>query len=198
MSQNIRFKTLFRAIFLVPLFNAPVAVALMGEVIFYESGGPINGYLKLLGIGAIPWRSSPVIAPWTVVITDVWMWTPFCFLIILAGIEAIPRAYIEAAMVDGASGFKIFRHITLPMITTPIITVLMFRIVDCLKIFEIPFVMIGGGGPGIATETLTVYIYKIAFRDFNLGYASAQTVIYLIVISIIAMIFLRWARRFYA
>ncbi len=197
MNMKIKFRRLFRTLYLLPLFNAPVAVALMGEIIFYESGGPINGILKLIGLSGVPWRSSPIIAPFTVVLCDIWMWTPFCFLITLAGLESIPPEYKEAALVDGASGFDIFRRINLPLLSRVLITILMFRLLDALKVFEIPFVMVGGGGPGISTESITIYIYKIAFRGFNLGLASAITVVFLVIISIFAGLFLRRVRGYY-
>lgn len=198
MSIEIKLKRLFRSILLIPLFTSPVAVALMGEVVLYEAGGPVNGYLKLLGLSPIPWRSSPVIAPWTVVLWDVWEWTPFCFLIFLAAIQAIPRVYYEAAAIDGASGFKMFTQITLPFLKYATITVVMFRLVDTLKIFEIPFILLAGGGPGIATEVQSVYIYKAGFRGFAFGEASAYSMVFLLLVMLIMMIFIRRVRSYYA
>jgi multiple sugar transport system permease protein len=197
MRVKIRFRRIFRTIFLMPLFTAPVATALMGEIIFYESGGPVNGVLALLGISAFPWRSSPNVAPFTVMICDIWMWTPFCFLISLAALEAIPRELHEASIVDGASTFQIFRNVNLPMISSALATIFMFRVIDVVKIFDIPFILVGGGGPGIATETLTIYIYKIAFRNFTLGQAAAISLVFLVVIIIIASMFLKRLRRYY-
>jgi len=197
MRVKIRFRRIFRTIFLMPLFCAPVAVALMGEIIFYESGGPVNGVLNLLGFGNFPWRSSPVIAPFTVVLCDVWLWTPFCFLITLAALEAIPRELNEASVVDGASSFQIFRHVNIPMIASPLATIFMFRIIDTIRMFDIPFILVGGGGPGIATEVMTIYIYKIAFRNFTLGQAAAISLVFLAVIAIIASLFMRRLRRYY-
>jgi len=197
MRAKIKFKRLFRTIFLMPLFCAPVAVALMGEIIFYESGGPVNGILNLLGFANFPWRSSPNIAPFTVAMCDIWMWTPFCFLITLAGLEGIPREFNEAAVVDGASSWQIFRKINLPMLSAPLVTILMFRIIDSIKIFDIPFILVGGGGPGISTEVMTIYIYKVAFRNFNLASAAAISIVFLVVIIIIANVFLGRLRKHY-
>ncbi|MEM3871793.1 MAG: sugar ABC transporter permease [Nitrososphaeria archaeon] len=197
MRLNIRFRKVFRTVFLIPLFCAPVAVALMGEIIFYESGGPVNSILNILGFGNFPWRSSPIIAPFTVVLCDVWMWTPFCFLITLAALEGVPKELHEASMVDGASSFQIFKSIDLPLIISPLITILMFRILDTIKIFDIPFTLVGGGGPGIATETMSIYIYKIAFRDFTLGKASAISLIFLVIIAIITSLFIKRLRKYY-
>ena len=196
MRVKIRFRRLFRTIFLMPLFTAPVAVALMGEIIFYESGGPVNGVLGLLGLGSLPWRSSASIAPFTVMLCDIWMWTPFCFLITLAALEAIPRELNEASVVDGASTFQIFRNVSIPMIASPLATILMFRVIDVVKIFDIPFVLFGGG-PAISTETMTIYIYKIAFRNFTLGEAAAISLVFLVVIAFIASLFLKRLMKYY-
>jgi multiple sugar transport system permease protein len=198
MRLRIKFRRIFRTIFLVPLFSAPVAISLMGEIIFYESGGPVNSVLNILGFGNFPWRSNPNIAPFTVALCDIWMWTPFCFLITLAALEGIPKELHEASIVDGASSFQIFKSIDLPLIASPLITILMFRILDTIKIFDIPYTLIGGGGPGIATETMTIYIYKTAFRDFTLGKASAMSVLFLVIIAIITSLFLKRLRRYYA
>ncbi|HID16772.1 TPA: sugar ABC transporter permease, partial [Candidatus Bathyarchaeota archaeon] len=123
---------------------------------------------------------------------------PFCFLIFLAAIQAIPRVYYEAASIDGASGLKIFTKITLPLLKYAIITVAMFRLVDTLKIFEIPFILLAGGGPGIATEVQSIYIYKAGFRGFALGEASAYSMIFLIMIMVIMTMFVRRVRSYYA
>jgi len=197
MALRLRGRRLFRTMFLLPVFTSPVAVAVMGNIIFYENGGPLNGMLNLLNLSGIPWRSSTTVAPLTVVLCDVWMWTPFCFLITLAGIEAIPREYTEAAVVDGASLFEIFRRINLPLISAPLVTILMFRVLDGLKIFEIPMILVGGGGPGIVTETLTIYIYKTAFRGFFLGRAAAMSLIFMVIIAVLSGFFISRVRKYY-
>ncbi|MGQ9781887.1 MAG: ABC transporter permease subunit [Nitrososphaeria archaeon] len=116
---------------------------------------------------------------------------------LLAGIEGIPREYTEAAVVDGASLFQIFRRINLPLISAPLVTILMFRVLDGLKIFEIPSILMGGGGPGIVTETLTIYIYKVEFRAFYLGQAAAMSLIFMVIISIVSAIFISRVRKYY-
>jgi len=191
-----RFQGVFRTIFLIPLFSTPVAIALMGPNIFYEEGGPVNGLLMSLGFPKIYWLSDPKIAIWTVILLDIWQWTPFVFLITLAGLQGIPAELYESAMIDGASGYQVFRRITLPQITPILLTVFFFRFVDCLKIYDVPFVMLGGG-PGTATETFTIYIYKLAFRGFNFGYSSALSVIFLVIVMIAASILIRRLSQYY-
>ncbi|RJS90966.1 sugar ABC transporter permease [Candidatus Bathyarchaeota archaeon] len=198
LNLKIRFKSAFKIIFLIPLFCSPVAVSMLGQVILYEAGGPVNGYLKLLGLPQPHWRTDRNLAPFSVALCDIWEWTPFCFLIFFAAIQAIPRVYYEAAEIDGASGFQIFRHIMLPMLTYAFITVSMFRLVDTLRLFEIPFLLFGGGGPGIATETQTIYIYKKGFRSFLMGEASANSIVFLVIVMVIMMIFIKKVRKYYA
>jgi len=197
VNRDIKGRNIIRSILMIPLFVSPIAFALMGQVIFYEGGGGVNGILKDLGLSPIRWRSDPLIAKFTVVLSDVWMWTPFAFLIILAGLQAVPRDLIEAARVDGASEYQVFKNITLPILTPVLLTVLFFRIVDTLRLFEVPFTLLGGGGPGIATETLTVYIYKIGFRGFFFGEASAISFIYLILVAAIISVLFQAVRKFY-
>ena len=191
-----RLQGIFRTLLLIPLFSTPVAVALMGPNIFYEEGGPINGILISLGLPKIYWLSDPNIAIWTVILLDIWQWTPFVFLISLAGLQGIPAELYEAATIDGASGYQMFRRITLPQMTPILLTIFFFRLVDCLRIYDIPFVMLGGG-PGISTETFTIYVYKLAFRGFIFGYSSALSIFFLVLILIITNVLIRRLSHYY-
>jgi multiple sugar transport system permease protein len=197
VNRDIRGREAIRILLIVPLFVSPIAFALMGQVIFYEGGGGINGILKDLGLPVIRWRSNPQTAIFTVVLADIWMWTPFAFLIILAGLQSLPKDLLEAAKVDGASDVQLFKHVTLPLLVPTLLTVLFFRVVDTLRLFEIPFTLLGGGGPGITTETLTVYIYKVGFRGFFFGQAAALSFIYLALVSIIMSTLLYRVRKYY-
>jgi len=198
MMRDFKFRNFFRALFLFPMFTSEIAVALMGQVLFYEGGGgPINGILKLMGLPEVSWRSVPSVAFWTLILVDTWQWTPFAYIITLAGLQALPKDMVEAALVDGASKLKIFRHITLPFLAPILLTIYFFRLVDTMRLFEIPFTLFGGGGPGITTETLTVYIYKTAFRGFFFGQAAAQSVIFLIIVLAVTILLVRRVRRFY-
>lgn len=191
-----RLQGIFRTLFLIPLFSTPVAVALMGPNIFYEEGGPVNGILMSLGLPKIYWLSDPNIAIWTVILLDIWQWTPFTFLITLAGLQGIPSELYEAATIDGASGYQMFRRITLPQLAPILLTISFFRLVDCLRIYDLPFVMLGGG-PGISTESYTVYIYKLAFRGFNFGYSSALSIFFLVLILIVTNVLIRRLSQYY-
>ncbi len=199
MMREFKYRNVVRALLLFPMFTSEIAVALMGAVLFYEGGGgPTNGILKLLGLPEVGWRSNPPTAFWTLILVDTWQWTPFAYIITLAGLQALPKDMVEAALVDGASKLRIFRHITLPFLAPVLLTIYFFRLVDTLRLFEIPFTMFGGGGPGITTETLTVYIYKTAFRGFFFGEAAAQSFIFLIIVLAVTILLVRKVRRFYA
>jgi len=191
-----RLQGVFRTLLLIPLFSTPVAVALMGPNIFYEEGGPINGILISLGLPKVYWLSDPNVAIWTVILLDIWQWTPFVFLISLAGLQGIPVELYEAATIDGASGYQMFRKITLPQMTPILLTIFFFRLVDCLRIYDIPFVMLGGG-PGISTETFTIYVYKLAFRGFIFGYSSALSIFFLALILVITNVLIRRLSYYY-
>jgi len=197
MNRDFKFKGVIRALLLIPVFTSPITSALMGQVILYEGGGGINGMLKSLGLPIVPWRSNTTWAFWTVVICDAWMWTPFTFLISLAALQAIPKDILEAAVVDGASSVSIFARIILPILSPALSTILLFRMVDALKLFVIPLTLLGGGGPGISTESLSVYIYKVGFRGFAFGSASAISFIFLVIVSILTVFLIKRLRKYY-
>src|SRR5207244_12584911 len=138
--------------------------------------GAINGTLYGLGLDTtkLTWIAGPQMALPSIILLDVWQWTPFMFLILLAGLQAIPQEPYEAAMIDGSSAWQTFRHITLPLLKPAILIALLLRTMDLLRIFDQVFILTQGG-PGFATETISLYIYKTAFRFFDFGYAAAMS-----------------------
>ena len=178
---------LLRTIMTMPLFATPIAVGFLFITIFYEEGGLVNGILHV----KIPWLSTYFWALFSVIIVDIWQWTPFCFLIFLAALQGVPNDYYEAAMLETKSKWQVFWHITFPVIQPTIILVLLLRITEAFKVFDIPYTMTGGG-PGNATQVLTMYAFRVGFRFFNFGYASAISfVLFLIVMFIIMTLFKR-------
>jgi len=178
---------LLRTIMTMPLFATPIAVGFLFITIFYEEGGLINGILHV----KIPWLSTYFWALISVIIVDIWQWTPFCFLIFLAALQGVPDDYYEAAMLETKSKWQVFWHITFPVIQPTIILVLLLRVTEAFKVFDIPYTMTGGG-PGNATQVLTMYAFRVGFRFFNFGYASAISfVLFLIVMFIIMTLFKR-------
>ena len=178
---------LLRALLTMPLFATPIAVGFLFFTIFYEEGGLVNGLLHL----KIPWLSDPYWALASVIIVDTWQWTPFCFLIFLAALQGIPDDFYEAARLETRRGRDLFRHITLPILQPTIILVLLLRITEAFKVFDIPFTLTTGG-PGVATQVLTLYAYRVGMRFLDFGYSSSiAVVVFLLVLGIVITLFRR-------
>jgi len=142
------------------------------------------------------WVSSTSLALFSLAITDIWQWTPFMFIILLAGLQTLPRPLYEAANIDGASKFQSFRYVTLPMLKLIIMVAILIRTIDALKILDKVYTLTWGG-PGSATETISYYIYRVGFKYFNLGYAAALSFILVIIMSILAQLFIKVMQREY-
>ncbi len=180
---------LFKSIFIISMMIPPIVIGLNFKLI-YDQFGPLDSIAQMLGFEQIGWLSSPLMARISIILTDVWQWTPFMFIIILAGLQAVNPEYYDAARVDGANRLQLFRFVTWPMILPAVTIAIAFRFIDSLKIFDIIF-MITWGGPSGATETLSLYIYRTAFRFGNIGYASTLAFVMLILLSIVITIFLK-------
>jgi multiple sugar transport system permease protein len=193
-NRPLRGQRVFRSVFTMPMFTAPIALGYLGLTIFHEDVGAVNTILRALGDTNLPrWFSDIWMARLAIVIVDVWQWTPFCFLVLLAGLAALPEEIYEAAVLDTSSWWDTFRYITLPLLSPVLFTVFMLRLVEAFKVLDLPFSMTNGG-PGAATQTLSFYIYLTGLRNFNQGYASAMAYLLLIVMAIIASTFFRRMR----
>ncbi len=171
-----------QAIYIIPFAATPVAVALIWRIMLNPEIGVLNYLLQTVGLPGSLWVSSPKTVIPALVMVDVWKWTPMITLIVLAGLKSLPHEPYEAARVDGAGVLQIFWYITLPMIRPVLVAALMLRSLDNLKEFDIIYT-ITQGGPGIASETLYLYSYNIAFNFFKAGYGSAlMVVVFLIVL----------------
>jgi multiple sugar transport system permease protein len=196
-NREIRGQRVFRALFTMPLFAAPIALGYLGLTIFHEQVGAVNTILRALGmVNLPPWFSNVWLARLAIVLVDVWQWTPFCFLVLLAGLQSLPDEIYEAAVLDSSSGWDIFRFITLPLLTPVIFTITMLRMVEAFKMLDIPFSMTSGG-PGAATQTLSFYIYLTGLRNFNAGYASALAYLLLLIMLILSLFFFNRLRQIY-
>jgi multiple sugar transport system permease protein len=197
LRKPLRGHRFIRSILAMPLFTAPVALGYLGLTIFHEEVGAVNTVLRALGMLNLPaWFSDPWLARLAITIVDVWQWTPFCFLIILAGLQSLPDNIYEAAVLEVASGWQMFRYITLPLIGPVLFTVTILRVVETFKILDIPFSMTSGG-PGMATQTYSYYVYLTGLRNFNTGYASALAYILLAIMLPISFILFRRLRQIY-
>ena len=193
LNQEIRFRRFFRVAFLVPMMLTPAAVGYIGRMLFNESQGPMNDIIKHLGGPAIPWLSNSTLAQPSLILLDTWEWVPFMTVVLLAGLQSLPPEVFESARVDGATEWSIFRYITFPMLAPVSITVILIRALEAFKLFDIVMVMTGGG-PGTATETVTMYAYIVGMKNGNLGYASAIAYSLLIMVILFSTLFLNSLR----
>jgi multiple sugar transport system permease protein len=184
--DDFRGKRVFYSILLMPMMVVPAVAGYMFFMLF-QSGGPVNDIIShLTGTTfSLAWLSSPDWALVAVMIADIWQWTPLMFLILLAGLAGVPDDQLKAATLLGASWPQRFRTIILPKMKTIIVIALAIRVIENFKIFDTLYIMTGGG-PGVATETISVYIYKITQQDLIWGYVAAIALVILIVLSILA------------
>ena len=179
---------------LAPMMLSPIVVGLFWRYILDANWGVLNYFLSLLNIEKIPWLGKEESAMWALIITDTWMWTPFMILISLAGLSAVPKELYEAAEIDRASPWFRFRHITLPLISPLLVVGLLFRTMDAFKMFDLAWGLTQGG-PGTATSTISIALYRMAFQNFETGKACAFAYIILIIIIGMSNIYIRLLNR---
>jgi len=195
LNERIRGKKLFRVFFTLPLMISPVAVGvIIGKMTLSENIGPLNDIITRLGGQRIPWLSDPVLAFLSLVSVDVWQWTPFMMLVLLAGVSSIPQEPYEAAKVDGASRWQAFRYITFPLLLPVSVTVILVRALEVFKIIDI-IKVVTGGGPGQTTESATLLVYSLAVTSGNVAYAAAASYALMIMAVAFGTIFLIIVRR---
>ncbi|MDH3474001.1 MAG: sugar ABC transporter permease [Rhodospirillales bacterium] len=169
---------------LVPMMLAPVAVGLIWKLLLQGDFGMVTYYLRLVGlldIRAALFSDARLVLP-AIMAIDIWQWTPFVTLVMLAGLMSLPREPFEAAVMDGARPLQVFRDVTLPMLRTIIALVLLLRGIDAFKEFDKVFILTGGG-PGTATELLSIYTFRVNFKSWDLGYgATCAFMVYLVVL----------------
>jgi multiple sugar transport system permease protein len=187
-----RGRALIRVGILAPMLLPPVVAAVIWRLIYNPEFGVLNGTLRQLGFDTanLTWTSGRLTAMLSVILVDVWEWTPFFFLLLSAGLQAIPAEPVEAARVDGAGYWRTVLDVILPLLKPVILLALLLRSMDLLRIFDQIFILTQGG-PGSATETLSLYIYRTAFRFSDFGYAAAMSFIALMVTMLAARGLLR-------
>ena len=190
LARKISGKRVIQPLLLIPMMITPVVVGYMGRLLFEYRSGPIN---YLLGLASLPgplWHASSDTALLTIVLLDTWQWAPFMMAVLLAGLVSLPREPYESALVDGASRLQIFWYITLPLLKRVIFLALIMRTLALLQSFDVIYVLTGGG-PGTATETISVYTYFTGFRYWNIGQAASAAWVLAIILSIGITLFLR-------
>lgn len=177
-------------IIIYPMMLSTLVCSSIWRSWYHYDVGWLNSVLGALGLPGQEWLFDPDLALFSIALVDTWQWTPMPFLIILAGLQSIPKEIGEAAMVDGARGWRSFCYITLPLIQQPLILAFLIRSIDCFKLFDKVYVMTGGG-PGNSTETLSMFVYKYGFRFFDLGMASACALVMLAISLVMTMFYAR-------
>jgi multiple sugar transport system permease protein len=191
--QNIPGKRFFRVTFLLPMMITPVGIAFLFRMLTDTHVGPFAHVWTGLGLGDFSWAETAAGARAAVLIGDIWQWTPFMFIILLAALEGTSRDQLEAAMVDGANRIQIFRYVVIPQIASVSMTLILIRLIEAFKIIDIPRVLTKGG-PGTATESLTLHAY-IEWRSPNLGGSAAISYLLLILVTFVALMFVNVVRQ---
>jgi multiple sugar transport system permease protein len=187
--REFPFRGVLRAVFIMPMMATPVAIALVWTMMFHPQQGVLNYLLSLVGISPLLWVYSPTLVIPSLVLVEVWHWTPLVMIIVLGGLAALPTEPFESARIDGASEWQIFRYITFPLVAPFIVVAAVIRTIDALKAFDTIYV-ISSGGPGTASETINLYLYLQAFAFYNIGNASAVVVVFFVLILAMAMLLL--------
>jgi len=194
LARKFKGVKILRSLYLIPMMTTPIVAGLIWKMLFNPERGMINYILSFIGINDINWLGNSNLAMPAIIITDLWLSTPFVTVILLAGIMSIPKDYTEAAKIDGAGAFRSFWHITLPLLKPMIWLALLFRVMDAIKRFDTIYVMTGGG-PGRSTETLDLYAYFQSFDYLNIGYGASIAIIMLIIMFILSMFILRSVQK---
>ncbi len=194
LHQPFKGRNFFRVLFLIPMACPPIAVAFLWKMMLHPDIGVVNALLQGVGLARVKWTTSTLVAPFTIVMVDVWEWTPFMFLALLAAYQALPEELYHAAAVDGATRPQMFRGITLPLITPIIVTIVLIRTIDAFKLFELVF-GITSAGPANSTEALSYYVYLTGIKWFDLGKGAAMSWIFLLLLMGISTILLSRFRR---
>ena len=177
--KDILFKRFFRVLFLIPMMTTPVIMTVIWKTVFHESLGPVNDFLSMFGL-SYNWLSDPLISKITVIIVEVWQWTPFMFLLLLAGLLSLPKEAFLAASIDGAGPIRKFIYVTFPLMAPISIGAIIIRLIEASKIMDTIYVLTSGG-PGTSTETTSFYIFIKGLREFQMGYSAAMSFTYLII-----------------
>lgn len=185
---------LFRTFFLLPLAIMPVVVGLTYRIILNYKAGPVNYLFTLLGMEPQQWLSKSYLALLSVVIVDIWRWSPVTMLLLAAALKSLPNELYEAGRIDGGGTLTLFSHITLPLLKPVILVVLLMRLIGTYRVFDIIF-MLTEGGPGTSTESISFYIFQLAFRRWQLGKAAVTSFYFLLIIIAFAVVMIKIMRE---
>lgn len=193
LDRKMRGLSLLRTLFILPMMIAPIVVGLMWRYIYHPSVGPANRALKAIGLDAVPWLSDGNWAFVSVVIADIWQWTPFIFILALASLQSLPSSAMEAAEIDGASGWQKIVYIKLPLMMPVLVVTALLRLIDAFKVLEVILVLTNGG-PGLSTEILSLRIARTASEFRELGTAAAMSNYLLLLLLALTLIMFVYGR----
>ena len=186
LERPVRGMRFFRTIFVLPMMIAPICVGLIWRYMFDAQFGPVNHLMGALGLAKPAWLADPTLAFMAMVVTDIWQWTPFVFIMVLAALQGLDGSVIEAARIDGASRWQQIFRVKLPMIKSILIVTLLMRMIDGFRGLEVIYVMTFGG-PGQSTDLFSLHIFKAAFISQKLGYASALSILLLVLVTVLSL-----------
>jgi multiple sugar transport system permease protein len=193
LRTNLKLRGLWRSLVIVPMTVTPVVIGIIWRLMYNPGFGVLNPILQFFGLESVDLLSTPFGAFLGVVILDVWNWTPVMFLILLAGLEGMPIEPFEAAKIDGAGPVRTFFDHTLPLLRPSILIALLIRTMDCVRMFDQVFILTQGG-PGTSTEVVSLYLYKTAFKFYDVGYAAAGLFLLLIFVTLVSQLYIRLIR----
>jgi multiple sugar transport system permease protein len=179
-----------KTVLMIPMMLPPIAVAITWKLIYQPQFGVLNEVMYRLGLPLQAWAGDVHLAMFTIILADIWEWTPFVFLLMLAGLASLPAEPYEAAEIDGASAWRQFFDLTLPFLKPVIAIALLLRTMDAFRLFDLVFILTGGG-PADATKVLSLYIFQVAFRFVDIGYAAAVSLFVLAVTTVLSTWFIR-------
>ena len=194
VSRAVAGRIVYRTIFLLPILIPGIVIGAIWKLMYNPDFGVINQLLALVGLRGHDWLGDRALALLSVVMVDIWHWTPFVFVLLLAGIEALPQDMYEAARVDGASAWQELRYVTFPMMLPTLLVTLVFRLVVSFKVFDEVY-LLTGGGPGTATEVVSFTIFRRFFTEDRAGYGAAISVIVLFILALAIVLGLAATRR---
>ena len=186
LDRRIRGMSLLRTVFILPMMIAPIVVGLIWRYMYHPTIGVFNEALGGLGLGPVPWLSSPDWALISVIVADVWQWTPFVFILSLAALQSLPRSALEASRIDGATPWQQVVHIKLPLMLPVLIVTALLRLIDAFKVLEVILVMTNGG-PGLSTEIVALRIQRTVAEFRQLGTGAAMSLYLLGIVLVLAL-----------
>lgn len=194
LNTNVRGKSIYFSVIIIPMMITPVAVGLTWRLLLHSELGIVNYVLGLLGLSGKAWLAESKLALPTVMFIDIWQNVSYMVLVLQAGLVSLPLEPYEAVKVDGASSLQSFRYLTIPMMMPTFMTVLLMRAISALKTYDLIYVLTKGG-PGVSTEVISYHIYQEAFRNLELGSASAMSYLLVLVIIPIAICFIKISKN---